>query len=404
MLQFGAQRISNTMLRKIENRLTGIFLKLAVETKAFTIHFGKDNFGPEANYFELPEAWLALCYASKLNKRTLPLHTPPDIDNPSPEVEAIVALYGELLGFSGIVTTREGDVSLPAVFLNSARGSAAEACHTLIHEMVHLHSYKSQGFQNAEFKQEWIPKSILATLLPRLMPKKDRLEEVSSRYYSVIDEGVTELFARIVTHSLSLEEIPPEIPRLHNIPVYEFPLAIACDLARAFGLSTLARAYFDGDLEFHKRLAEKNRKDMVDQDDTKSIHTGTGRYTDRYFSEVSKLDITSNRYVLGDQPPVDRKQDWKAWTLQREAAAAVNNNIIRLGVLGKLGVKMPEPVKLARTKPGAYNDPAAAVWNEQLGDIMSLAGEEKHSLHPAILVIGGAALTYAAYKTFTESS
>jgi hypothetical protein len=203
---------------------------------------------------------------------------------------------------------------------------------------------------------------------------------------------------------LSLEEIPPEIPRLHNIPVYEFPLSIACDLARAFGLSTLAKAYFDGDLEFHKRLAEKNRKDMVDHDDTKSLHTGTGRYTDRYFYEVSRLDITSSRYVLGDGPPIDRKQDWEGWSLQRRASVVVNNNVNRLGVLGKLGVETPEPAKLARTKADTYNDPAVAVWNEQLGDVMSLAGEEKRTLHPAILAIGGVALTYAAYKTITASS
>lgn len=404
MLRFGAQRISNTMLHNIENRLAGMFEKLAVGTKAFTMHFGKADFGAEANYFELPEAWLALCYASKLNKEILPLDTPPDEDNRSPEVEDIVSLYGELLGFSGIVTTRKGNASLPAVFLNSARGSATEACHTLIHEMVHMHSYKSQGFQNAEFKKEWSSKGILAAFLPQSMPKKDRLEEVSDKYYTVVDEGVTELFARIVTHSLSLEEIPPEIPRLHNIPVYEFPLSIACDLARTFGLSALAKAYFDGDLEFHKRLAEKFRKDMVDQDDTKSIHTGTGRYTDRYFSEVSQLDITSNRYVLGEGPPIDRKQDWEGWSLQREAAAAVNSNVNRLGVLGKLGVRTPDPAKIARTKADAYNDLAVAVWNEQLGDVMSLAGEEKHTLHPAILAIGGVALTYAAYKTITESS
>jgi hypothetical protein len=402
MLRFGAQRISNTMLRKIEIRLARMFEKLTVGANLLTMYFGKADFGAEANYFELPQDLLALCYASKLDKKTLPLRTPPGEENHSPEIEAIESLYGELLGFSGIVTTLEGGVSLPAVFLNSARGSAAEACHTLIHEMVHMHSYKSQGFQNAEFKQGWTPKGILATLLPRSMPKKNRLENVNDRYYTVVDEGVTELFARIVTHSLRLEAIPPEIPRLHNIPVYEFPLSIACDLARAFGLSTLAKAYFDGDLEFHKRLAEKNRKDMVDQDDTKNILTG--RYTYSYFSEVSKMDITSNRYVLGDEPLVDRKKDWQAWALQREAAAAVNNNVNRLGVLGKLGVETPEPAKLARTKADTYNDPAVAVWNEQLGDVMSLAGEEKRTLHPAILAIGGVALTYAAYKTITESS
>jgi hypothetical protein len=403
MLRFGAQRISNTMLRKIENRLAGMFEKLAVGANVLTMHFGKADFGAEANYFELPKDWLALCYASKLDKKTLPLRTPPGEDNHSPEIEDIESVYGGLLGFSGIVTTREGNVLLPAVFLNSERGSATEACHTLIHEMVHMHSYKSQGFQNAEFKQEWSSKGILAAFLPQSMPKKDRLENVKAGYYTVVDEGVTELFARIVTHSLKLEAIPPEIPRLHNIPVYEFPLSIACDLARAFGLSTLAGAYFDGDLEFHKRLAEKNRKDMVDQDDAKSIHTGTGRYSDRYFSEVSKLEITSSRYVLGDEPPIDKK-DRQAWALHRGAAAVVNNNVNRLGVLGKLGVETPEPAKLARTKADTYNDPAVAVWNEQLGDVMSLAGDGKSTVHPAILAIGGVALTYAAYKTITESS
>jgi hypothetical protein len=35
---------------------------------------------------------------------------------------------------------------------------------------------------------------------------------------------------------------------------------------------------------------------------------------------------------------------------------------------------------------------------------MSLAGNGKFTVHPAILAIGGVALTYAAYKTITESS
>jgi hypothetical protein len=402
MLQFGEQRIKTPMLRKIETHIARMFNTLGVGSNVLTMSYGQADFGLEANYFELPREWLALCYCNKLNKETLPLGTPPDVDKDDPKVDDIVSMYGELLGFSGIVTTREGSESLPAVFLNSDRGSSFEACHTLVHEMIHLHSHKSQGFQNADFKEEWTKKGILAALLPQSMPKKDRLENVSSRYYTVLDEGVTELFARIVTRSLSQEKTAPEVPRLSNIPVYEFPLAIACDLARSFGLSTLAKAFFQGDLELHKRLAEKNRKDMATPNSKTDTHSG--KYVDDYFTIVGQMDINSDRYVLDKEPPVDRKQNWEGWALQREARITVDRNIGRLDDLNKLGVKIVLPPRLAHSSAATYNDPAIALWNEQVGDVMNLADDSKTTVHPAIVAIGGVAATYTAYQLTRESS
>ena len=409
MLQFGEQRIATPMLRTIETRFSRLFKKLGVKANALSITFGTSDFDNEANYFELPGDWLALCYYYKLRNDVLPLVEPPATKYSDKQIEYFVQHNRELLGFAGIVTTREGLDSSPAVFLNSAKGTPAEVCHTLIHELVHAHSYKSRGFQNAEFKEEWSKKGILAALLPKIMSKKDRLENVSKEFYTVLDEGVTELFARVISKTLGRESFAPAVPRLNSIPVYEFPLAIACDLAGSFGLSTLAKSYFDGDLEFHKKLAERARK--AEQQKGGSS-TNSLKYSDEYFHYVSGLDINSGNYLLAKDVDIskDQKIDRARRFLLSKARSTLYMKVNRLSSLGELGVKMPDPHLLAHTTAATYNDPAVALWNEQLGNIWDLAfdnadhSEGKKSItQPVIATVGAAAAIYTAFKLIKES-
>ncbi len=410
MMQFGEQRISTPMLQQIEIRLSRLFSRLGVKSKVLAVNFGRADFTPQANYFELPADWLALCYYHKLNKEILPLSKLPIISDLADRIQHFVQENKELLGFSGIVTTREGGEALPAVFLNSEKGTSGEVCHTLIHELVHAHSYKSRGFQNAAFKEEWSKKGILAALLPRVMAKKDRLENVSKEYYNVLDEGVTELFARIITRSFALETSAPVVPRLRSIPVYEFPLAIACDLAHSFGISILAKAYFDGDLEFHKKLAEMAK--IAEQEKGIGSKVTTGKYSEDYFNYVTGLDINSGNYLPINDTEIseDEKIDKARRFLLSKARSTLHMKVNRLDGLRECGITMPDPQKLSHTPTDTYNDPAVALWNEQIGNIFDLAVDsdnppknKKNVTHPIIALIAGAATIYTAYKLIKES-
>lgn len=407
-MKFGEQRIAAAMLRKIETHTSRMFAVLGVAAKVVNINFGNHDFNAKANYFELPKDWLALCYYHKLRGETLPLAEPPAMESYPGNVKEFVRDNNTLLGFSGIVTTRQGSKSLPAVFLNGSEGSSAEACHTLIHEIIHMLSYKSRGFQKAAFKEEWA-QGMIASLFRRKMAAKDRLENVNKEYYSVLDEGITEFFSRIVTQSLQLETSAPMVPRLRNIPVYEFPLAIACDLARTFGVSMLAKAFFDGDLEWHKKLAEKERDD-AEKEASKTI-SETGLYNGDYFPFVAGLDINSGNYLFWqdpDNPDHQKTESERRFQLSR-AKSYLNIKVNRLDGLRGLGIAMPDPKKLEHTAAANYSDPAVAVWNKQIGDVMTLtqdpesAGtDKKWVVHPVIVTVGGAAAIYTTYKILKE--
>jgi len=113
-------------------------------------------------------------------------------------------------------------------------------CHTVIHEIMHLHSHKGDGANS------WITFS-----------------EVCGQFDArqKLDEGFTEIFSRTILHRLcsnpqlrvTLGKELPEIVRQGSadflLPVYEPLKDIACEIARVVGIPAIAEGYFLGNWE-----------------------------------------------------------------------------------------------------------------------------------------------------------
>ena len=390
MPHFGEQRIADPILRRIESTLATMFKVFGVNKKPIGMRFGKAGFGSMANYFELSPDRLALCYHYKNKHEELPLS---EFKKPG-EMEGVDLNNRELLGFSGVVKKPKDLESKPAVFLNSQKGTIEEACHTLIHEIVHINSHDSIGFQNAEFKKKWNKKGGVKALFSPEMPQKDRLDNVSGDFYTVVDEGVTEFFARIISHFLNIEDEVSEIPRLRKIPVYEYPLTVACDLARSIGVGKMARAFFHGDLEFHKSLAQIARDATARE---KASGNLTEKYGQAYFDSVAQLDTNSANYLpvheseIPKEEKADKARRFFLSKKRSENTITVGPSIRLMG----MGVDLPDSQKVAHTTRATYNDPAVAVWNEQIKERVV---EAREAIHPAVLMMGGIAGIFAAYK------
>jgi len=145
-------------------------------------------------------------------------------------------------GFRGKSLSGNGD----AIFLNQnsfwavintigKEKAIRSHCHTVIHEIMHLHSHEGEGANT------W---STLNQLTQHHNP------------HQKLDEGFTEIFTRTIIYRMqtSPNGIPEgEIPMVFTqgqanslLPVYEGLKNIACDIAQKVGLDVLARGYFLG--------------------------------------------------------------------------------------------------------------------------------------------------------------
>jgi hypothetical protein len=104
--------------------------------------------------------------------------------------------------------------------------NVAQQIHAVVHESMHLHSFKYRGINKY----------------------KDG--------YQVLDEGITEFFARAICEILTGPDYKAEPEMILSgyakpngfgfMPVYEVPVMIACILAAKIGWDAVGRAYFLG--------------------------------------------------------------------------------------------------------------------------------------------------------------
>ena len=369
-MQLGPQRVSDSMLGKISIEIARLFASLNIEKSVDDLEFGR-------NYFEVNSAWLAACYSFRDQDPTAPIPVYEVL--PLSEIPAdrrtYTELYGGLEGFSASAITSAGAAPQRAVFLNADVNSPAEACHTLVHEIIHMHSHDTQGFQAHGFIGEW--KS------PPLEGGFDTPPHgVSDNFYTVLDEGATELFARVIRNHLRQAGNVIEVPRLKGIPVYEYPLAIVCDLAHDIGLKTIAKSFFLGDRALQNNLRAKSEAAGLNR---------RPRYSEQYFELISKLSINSSEYA----PPqrTDFEQGETGDLYFHLAVSQYNNSISFHRRINTLGPSLPDPKKLiASLQARSFNDAALAVWRAQIAD-SRVAGP-----HPAVLALGVVAAAYTTYQ------
>ncbi|WNM58275.1 hypothetical protein [Candidatus Nitrospira allomarina] len=137
-----------------------------------------------------------------------------------------------------------------------------EVIHTTIHEAIHLNSFNQKGFWGGESDTEW-------TFPSNENPDPDR-------YFLLLDEGTTEMFARMVLYHVMekngigtvIVDRDPDNDDWLPIPIYEYPKNLACALVwnKEIGIQKWANAYFLGewkDAAFGLRMATEVTWDHV---------------------------------------------------------------------------------------------------------------------------------------------
>jgi len=156
-----------------------------------------------------------------------------------------------------------GDTVEPSTVPELQRSMAAFLCtayarekvesvilHTLIHEPMHLLSKNGSGFHTWKTKEgQW---------------KNERLNAQEIR--SVLDEGTTEMFTRIVAYWVNeaMSQQVVQITPFAGFNSYEYPCHVVCQIVRDIGvpnnkgLKAVAKGYFLGDwVEFDAAVAAR---------------------------------------------------------------------------------------------------------------------------------------------------
>ena len=202
-------------------------------------------------------------------------------------------------------------------------------CHMLIHESLHMHSFRANGFMAWDMRAG----TAIAGHLTDVDPARDAIK-------ATFNEGTTELLARIATYRLNCEyrargfNIVSEVDVFGGVPSYEYPTHLMCQLvsdlntAGQRGIALLARAYFEGEwANFNNALAAL------------AAATANQRYTREYFDQVAKVGHQGANYFGANSA---------------EAVAAVT------ALQGTHGVDWDLPPALVTSTQGApptYQDP-----------------------------------------------
>lgn len=152
-------------------------------------------------------------------------------------------------------------------------------CYTLMHESLHFYAYQGKGFHHDS-----------AATQPG----------ASDAWKTVLDEGATELFTRLLLYYSERDQsfcALPERPKIcyfglapDFLPIYEVAKNVVAQMAKDVGLNLLADAYFCGKFEdFFKALANfqvGNKK----------------RYTEEFWRAFSKLSYLVRPYLTPSSP------------------------------------------------------------------------------------------------------
>jgi len=352
-VEFSTQRISDRTLDSIEREIGRIFERLGVKRRPINIRFGGNGFNARGNYYELGAKSLALVYIGLIAPLQIPDPERPGLrlrdDMDTDYQEAWAKVYNSLRGFSAL--SMVGRKSFPAIFLNAAQGGTGEdcgeACHTLIHEVIHMHSWNGSGFQASGYFRGW-------TEFEPLLEAEEGVVEVDERdIYFVLDEGMTEFFARIVRHNLlgdgSIEAAQrPALPINDGIPVYDYPLRVVCSLAETYGLETLAKAYFDGDQGLRKALAKR---------------IASGKLGGEYLRAIAKTKLDEGPRELPDELPLTGQGDGVRKLKRMASVHQIDARAAHLAQFDSRHSRMPALLELmSAVRYGSYNDPAWAFW------------------------------------------
>lgn len=382
-ITFTEQRITDRTLEKIQYHVRSLFKSLGIKRKPIEIKFGNGKFLANANYYELANKSLSCAYTLRDNlssptKKVVPpldLNKVTGLDVDANENQG----YLGLLGFSYLAEVDE--VTCPAVFLNGDFGTAKDgthgvACHILIHEMIHMHSHRNLGFQSFGYFLGW--------------GKFDRRvggAEAAGKVYEVLDEGMTEFFARIVSHQLATDDsLPlkqkPTYPLDFEIPIYEYPLRVACDLVKKYGLPMMAKAYFEGDPGLRNKLAQ----------DVKSK-----KISGAYLKAIADLGITNEKFGV---PPTQDGQEVR--TLTRSTKSRLRLKARELEVFDEFTGLMLSPVALIGTLDDkTYEDPAWEIWQTP-GSRDPKPNPKNRALKIGLIIIGGLTLIGLAYYAYKQ--
>ncbi len=173
--------------------------------------------------------------------------------------------------------------------------------HTLVHEPMHMFSFGGTGFidwqidagnNGAEFKQKM-----------EKIPGGSETERLSN-LKSVLDEGVTEMFARIVCYRINNAENDRifNINRIEDLPYYEWPVHLACQIVRDLKIlkgnddafKIIAKAFYDGKwAAFNDALFELGKESAKYNE----------RYSPDFWRYASDLSIGNDPYLKDNSGP-----------------------------------------------------------------------------------------------------
>jgi hypothetical protein len=161
-------------------------------------------------------------------------------------------------------------------------------CHMLIHESLHMHSFRANGFMAWDMNAG-------SAIAGHLAPDEAAREEIKK----TLNEGTTELFARIATYRLNCEyrakgfDIVSAVDLFGGVPSYEYPTHLMCQVVRDLnaaghnGVALLGRAYFEGEwANFNNAMS--------------ALAPATGRYTGAFFDKVALVGHQGANYFGND--------------------------------------------------------------------------------------------------------
>lgn len=334
-MELAPQSIPDKSLIAITDQFRSLFKFLSINKESLELKFGKED-----NYIELDKPWFNQCYDHHTRDGYVPFN---------PINDMALETHHDIMGFCALKENTGGPQQSAIYLLCDIEEN--KRLLTFIHESVHLNSIHSKGFRN------WTEDGNTASALP---------EYLNSDGLAVLDEGATELFARIIRYELnsSAGEIFGNYPlylTTHGLPAYAYSLAIACDIANIVGLAVFARAYFLGEMVQFREILEATIKKSWKKNDA---FPEAAVWLNHYFGLISNLSVGSY-------------QKWTISDLKKDFGIYFPDN---------------EEALRAAVKSNSYNCPALQIW----GKYRPAAPDSQ--LGTPLLALGAIGAIYVAYQ------